>query len=168
MPRLIRGHRLSKEVRDRSHEGTPGDNAVASTSTRYMLPVSSKELNEEADVSMVDRGSPSPMLRERSHSKRQEGSSSAVPPSPPAVATDVSTSGESDLDLDVDAPQSARGNISIVDEHADGDEDDELNDGGGGAAALDDGSPEVKCMWEDCGVVFTSLAPFINHLHEGE
>lgn len=26
-------------------------------------------------------------------------------------------------------------------------------------------APEVRCMWEDCGETFTSLHPFIEHLH---
>ena len=26
-------------------------------------------------------------------------------------------------------------------------------------------APEVRCMWEDCGEVFTDLQPFIAHLH---
>lgn len=97
---------------------------------------------------------------------RHDASSSAAPGSPPGVASDVSTSEESDGELDGDSQQQhqqARANISLVDEHADGDEDEETGD-----ATLADGSPEVKCMWEDCGQVFTSLAPFINHLHDGE
>lgn len=49
-----------------------------------------------------------------------------------------------------------RSNLSLADE-LDEDEDAEPTE-----------SPEVKCMWEDCGQVFTTLAPFIHHLHEGE
>lgn len=26
-------------------------------------------------------------------------------------------------------------------------------------------APEVRCMWEDCGEMFTNLQPFIEHLH---
>lgn len=50
------------------------------------------------------------------------------------------------------------------DEADGGDDDDE----GGAASAANGSNPEVKCMWEDCGQIFTSLAPFISHLHDGE
>lgn len=48
-------------------------------------------------------------------------------------------------------------------DEADGEEDEDATTAGNTGA-----SPEVKCMWEDCGQVFTSLAPFINHLHDGK
>jgi len=78
--------------------------------------------------------------------------------SPLGAASDMSTSEGSDNDEDgKDKSMAIEG---AVDE-ADGDDDDD-------ATANNGNIPEVKCMWEDCGQIFTSLPPFINHLHDGE
>lgn len=78
--------------------------------------------------------------------------------SPGFAASDVSTS-EDEEEGDI---STSKMNISLADEHADADEEDEL----GEPASLGGESPEVKCMWEDCGEVFNSLIDFIYHLHD--
>lgn len=80
-------------------------------------------------------------------------------PSPPSTASNISTS-EGEGSADEDVRRSAAANASLVDETAGDMEDDEDAEDG-------ESSPEVKCMWEDCGEVFNSLVSFINHLHEG-
>lgn len=81
--------------------------------------------------------------------------------SPLGAASDMSTS-EGSVSGEEGKEKSA--NVEGGAEEADGDEDEEAS-----TAASNTGiSPEVRCMWEDCGQVFTSLAPFINHLHDGQ
>jgi len=80
--------------------------------------------------------------------------------SPLRPASEMSTSEGSESEDDAKEKSFAMdGGI----EEGDGDDDEEA-----ALASNNGGSPEVKCMWEDCGKVFTSLAPFINHLHDGE
>jgi hypothetical protein len=79
--------------------------------------------------------------------------------SPVGAASEMSTSEGSDNEEDgKDKSMAVEGAADEVD----GDDDDDTT------AANSGNIPEVKCMWEDCGQVFTSLAPFINHLHDGE
>jgi hypothetical protein len=79
--------------------------------------------------------------------------------SPLGAASEMSTSeGSGNEDDGKDKSMTVDGAVDELD----GDDDDEM------AGASNGNNPEVKCMWEDCGQVFTSLAPFIAHLHEGE
>lgn len=80
--------------------------------------------------------------------------------SPIGAASDMSTSeGSASEDEGKEKSATLEGGA----DEADGDEDEEAS-----TAANTGSSPEVRCMWEDCGRVFTSLAPFINHLHDGK
>lgn len=79
--------------------------------------------------------------------------------SPLGAASDMSTSdGSGNEDDGKDKSITVDGAVDELE----GDDDDEM------AVASNGTIPEVKCMWEDCGKVYTSLAPFIAHLHEGE
>lgn len=80
--------------------------------------------------------------------------------SPPRQASEMSTSEGSESESEIKEKSFA---LDGSTEDGDGDDGDE-----GGAGSNNGSIPEVKCMWEDCGQVFTSLARFINHLHDGE
>lgn len=104
-----------------------------------------------------ERGGSKPR-KSRNESAFASSSAMMAGSSPGFAASDVSTSDE-DEEGDI---STSKMNVSLADEHADADEEDEL----GEPASLAGDNPEVKCMWEDCGEVFNSLVDFITHLHD--
>lgn len=124
----------------------------------------------EGSIALTPRRSPS-ILSEVGAGPPSVSASSAVGPGNIGASgsksplggplSDMSTSDESDNDEG--GKDKSIGNDTLQDvSEAALDEDDELSGTANGP------SPEVRCMWEDCGQVFTTLAPFITHLHDGK
>lgn len=142
----------------------PGKVSSSSSIGKASKDANSTRTNDRGRSS--DARSPSAVSeRERSKSKKIRNEltmgSNSVMMTGSSPGFDVSDASTSDEEEEGDI-STTKMNISLADEHADADEEDEL----GEPASLAGDNPEVKCMWEDCGKVFNSLVDFINHLHD--